>query len=1136
MFFPIIQLNKIILLICFFASYGFAIGQSYQWIKTNGSQKNDDCLGIYKTNSGYATVNMFSDSFNIADKNYSVPIKSFQSFYWLFRNSDGGVRKIVKIEQDSVYKRYVKKLDNGRMFLNLDYSTFDSFYVQGKKINVRNEYPIIEIDTTGRVSVFALIPNLTKKDVFRPTLQIASQAKNIICMFKVQNRNSILLNGKIINGSDSGYCMVKFDSTGKILKSKTLKIGLIPWAFESCGNGMFRLLSIFKDPVDSFYYDNMYWKFDNKYNVFTHLVDSNLNITEFQRLPGGNYNNRSIVTFGRKNFFYNADYFIDSSNDFIYLGSNKISVIKGRQTFLVYWSGNHAKFYKHLKIYNSALTNPAQSLTFYKNKEFCAIGGQIVSPLIILPDSVIIQNPENDGNIFGLKLDTFGNLLWYFVARSEKSGDIFRDLYLDDEGALFAGSFSKTLKLNNDSFPSKGQADALLLKITDNSIIRGNVRAGPYCAGDSIFIPYRAYGKYEDTNTFFAELSDENGNFYGTPRVLGKLKAKGSGTVRGVLPLFDVLSSRNYRIRIRSNSPFVQSFMRYDSLHLLVYSKDKANPGKDTTICYGNKVKIAAKGGTLWHWSPGTAVQDSTARQTYFTGLKTTKLKITISDSSGCGKPDTAYQTITVLPPPMVQNPDTVVCANTPIQIVAKSTGGYRPGIKHYWYKDTIFLSKDTLKTILNSDTVFTLIADDGCSAVKGVASIRIQLAAKPKIANKDTTACKNLPFTLKGKTQKKSAVGVKYTWQVGNTKTQADTVKWTLDKDSSLKLIAYDLCASKSDTATLKISVFSKPNFTYSVDSICAKNGHQIKLKPSGGKAPYTFYKNNINTDSVFTVATKWQQKIVLQTIDNCQQKADSIKIELLQIPTANMQVAPNITGCVPLQLYFKTNNPKGAKVQWINAINNAQFGNLDTASFVFSQSGTNAIRIVQTNGICADSTQKTITLFPKPIADFDPNRTDYLITENQSLITNKSQGGNKFNWYWQNFSHIQFQLDTFILKFNDTGKIQVRLVAYNSYGCTDTAKKFIYVHPTPLIFFPTGITANQDGLNETFYPQGIGIKTYRLIIINRWGQDVFRGKANEAWETNEDILPGIYIYRCVYTNWQGKAFEKKGVVEVVK
>jgi len=29
---------------------------------------------------------------------------------------------------------------------------------------------------------------------------------------------------------------------------------------------------------------------------------------------------------------------------------------------------------------------------------------------------------------------------------------------------------------------------------------------------------------------------------------------------------------------------------------------------------------------------------------------------------------------------------------------------------------------------------------------------------------------------------------------------------------------------------------------------------------------------------------------------------------------------------------------------------------------------------------------------------------------------------------------------------------------------------------------------------------------------------------------------LPGIYIYRCVYTNWQGKAFEKKGVVEVVK
>jgi hypothetical protein len=62
------------------------------------------------------------------------------------------------------------------------------------------------------------------------------------------------------------------------------------------------------------------------------------------------------------------------------------------------------------------------------------------------------------------------------------------------------------------------------------------------------------------------------------------------------------------------------------------------------------------------------------------------------------------------------------------------------------------------------------------------------------------------------------------------------------------------------------------------------------------------------------------------------------------------------------------------------------------------------------------------------------------------------------------------------------------------------------------------------------------VGIKSYKLIILNRWGQDVFRGKENQPWVTDENILPGMYVFRCVYTNWTGKAFEKKGTVLVIK
>src|SRR5690606_34188733 len=134
---------------------------------------------------------------------------------------------------------------------------------------------------------------------------------------------------------------------------------------------------------------------------------------------------------------------------------------------------------------------------------------------------------------------------------------------------------------------------------------------GPYCAGDTFYIPYTTQGVFSDTNTFIAELSDENGEFIGRERTLVSLKTNKDSLITGVLPLFQVASSELYRIRIRSTAPQAQSFYKLDTLNLLIYSRDKADPGPAETICKGDTIEIQTFGGTKWTWSPAYNMRDS---------------------------------------------------------------------------------------------------------------------------------------------------------------------------------------------------------------------------------------------------------------------------------------------------------------------------------------------------------------------------------------------------------------------------------------------------------------------------------------------------------------------------------------------
>ncbi|NUM32837.1 MAG: hypothetical protein HUU47_11015, partial [Bacteroidetes bacterium] len=123
------------------------------------------------------------------------------------------------------------------------------------------------------------------------------------------------------------------------------------------------------------------------------------------------------------------------------------------------------------------------------SKGFIYIGGKFDNEIMI--DSTIFS-PKNVSSMLFLKMDSLNNVLWATSGNNSKGTIISIDA--NKENSVFvSGNFLDTVRCNSFFKLSKGSYDVFITKITDYSITRGKVSPGPYCAGDTILIPYSKF-------------------------------------------------------------------------------------------------------------------------------------------------------------------------------------------------------------------------------------------------------------------------------------------------------------------------------------------------------------------------------------------------------------------------------------------------------------------------------------------------------------------------------------------------------------------------------------------------------------------------------------------------------------------
>lgn len=155
---------------------------------------------------------------------------------------------------------------------------------------------------------------------------------------------------------------------------------------------------------------------------------------------------------------------------------------------------------------------------------------------------------------------------------------------------------------------------------------------------------------------------------------------------------------------------------------------------------------------------------------------------------------------------------------------------------------------------------------------------------------------------------------------------------------------------------------------------------------------------------------------------------------------------------------------------------------------------------------------------------------------------IINQSLGADNGNWdfgdgtiepyaTFTNPSHIYAA---------DTNKYRVKLVVFNTGGCSDSMEVAVCLNDSVYAFVPNAFTPDGNNRNEIFKPIVAGANEYELIIYNRWGEKVFQSyNPNLGWDGNYNGNPcqnGVYLYLLTFKGKKSIAKQEKGTLLLLR
>ncbi len=198
--------------------------------------------------------------------------------------------------------------------------------------------------------------------------------------------------------------------------------------------------------------------------------------------------------------------------------------------------------------------------------------------------------------------------------------------------------------------------------------------------------------------------------------------------------------------------------------------------------------------------------------------------------------------------------------------------------------------------------------------------------------------------------------------------------------------------------------------------------------------------------------------------------------------------------------------NNFRGAQYHWTSPDVNLSGKDTNNRTLTVNQPGNYSVKVYSQCG----STSKTITVRQgtQPQVNLGPDR---FVCRNANVILDAGFGAG-FTYLWSPGNET-----TQSIIANLAGDYSVTVTSAD--GCRKTDAISLIDSCPPVFFIPNAFTPNDAAPNDLFQPYLEGFTQFSMIILNRWGQIVYRSTdMKSGWDGNYMGKPapsGVYACR---------------------
>ncbi len=375
------------------------------------------------------------------------------------------------------------------------------------------------------------------------------------------------------------------------------------------------------------------------------------------------------------------------------------------------------------------------------------------------------------------------------------------------------------------------------------------------------------------------------------------------------------------------------------------------------------------------------------------------------------------------------------------------------------------------------------------------------------------------------------------YVWNFGNGQTATTTTAsatYTASGTYSVSLIAFtnSSCGVASDTSYSTVTVGQGATLNIIPTNVLCFGGNtgSASVSATGGSTPLTYLWSNGQSTPVISGLTNGSYSVIVTDALGC----TSVQTTSISQPTVLTSSVSNTPSSCIVNNGTATVSASGGTNPFTYLWNNSQAGQTATGL----GAGNYSITVTDGNGCTTISTTNIVTNNgPTALA----NGSTSIQIGNSATLT--ASGGATYSWTpttGLNNSTIANP----VASPSVTTKYCVYVFDVN--GCYDSACVIITVTPEPIVcgefYIPNAFSPNGDFENDIFtaYINPICLLEYKLIIYNRWGENIFETTdINQGWDgklRGELSNSAVYAFYCKAKLINGKEFFKEGNVSLVR